>query len=305
MPTFAIECVVECQNNVGESPIWDIETGELWWVDSTGRRVGRPSIFRWNPKTDVLREWSLDLDIGSIALRRDGGLVLAGGDGIYVFDPDRGELERRCTVETMGGRLRLNDGKCDREGRFYVGGMDDKEELKAASLYRLDPDFTLTEIDTGIICSNGPCFSPDNRTFYFADTFQDEIWAYDFDLTSGTVANRRLFSRTDAAGGVADGSTVDAEGYLWNAELISGNLVRYAPDGTVDRRIGMPVRNVTSVMFGGDGLDDIYVTTMARVMHPAVHDRFVAETRPQFGAGALFRIRGLGIRGLPETRFAG
>ncbi len=105
--------------------------------------------------------------------------------------------------------------------------------------------------------------------------------------------------------GVADGSTVDAEGYLWNAQLIAGELVRYAPDGSVDRRIGMPVRNITSVIFGGRELDEIYVTSMARVKHPAVHDRFAVEAKPQFGAGHLYRIRGLGIRGVPEPRFAG
>jgi L-arabinonolactonase len=98
---------------------------------------------------------------------------------------------------------------------------------------------------------------------------------------------------------------VDAEGFLWNAELVRGDLVRYAPDGTIDRKIGMPVRNITSVNFGGDKLDEIYVTSMARVDHPAVHDHFAVEAKPQFGAGALFRVTGLGIRGIPEPRFGG
>jgi sugar lactone lactonase YvrE len=104
---------------------------------------------------------------------------------------------------------------------------------------------------------------------------------------------------------VADGSTVDEEGFLWNAQVIGGDLVRYAPDGTVERRIGMPVRNITSVIFGGEKLDEIYVTSMARVKHPAVHDLFAKEVKPQFLAGSLFRLTGLGIRGLPEPRFAG
>ena len=98
---------------------------------------------------------------------------------------------------------------------------------------------------------------------------------------------------------------MDAEGCLWNAELISGELVRYDPEGNVERKIGMPVRNITSVMFGGDELDEIYVTSMARVKHPAVHDRFHKDVKPQFGAGSLFRITGLGIRGMPEPRFGG
>ena len=106
-------------------------------------------------------------------------------------------------------------------------------------------------------------------------------------------------------GGFADGSTVDAEGYVWNAQVISGNLIRYAPDGSVDLVIGMPVRNITSVMFGGERLDELYITSMARVSHPAAHDHFAVERRPQFAAGSVFRVTGLGIRGLPEHRFGG
>jgi sugar lactone lactonase YvrE len=162
----------------------------------------------------------------------------------------------------------------------------------------------VTKVDQGIICSNGPCWSPDDATFYFADTFQGEMWAYDYDIASGTPRRRRLFASFAQDGGVADGSTVDEEGCVWNAQLISGNLVRYAPDGSVERRIGMPVRNITSVMFGGDKLDELYVTSMARVKHPAVHDRFAKEVKPQFLAGSLFRVTGLGIRGVPEPRFA-
>jgi sugar lactone lactonase YvrE len=183
--------------------------------------------------------------------------------------------------------------------------MDDKEELKICGLWRLDPDLTITEVDNGIICTNGPCWSPDDRTFYLTDTFQGDYWAYDYDIGRGTLANKRVFASYKNDGGVADGSTVDAEGHLWNAQLISGDLVRYAPDGSVERRIGMPVRNITSVNFGGAGLDEIYVTSMARVKHPAVHDRFAKELRPQFLAGSVFRITGLGIKGVPEPRFAG
>ena len=183
--------------------------------------------------------------------------------------------------------------------------MDDKEELGVCSLWRLDADLTLTELDQGIICSNGPCWSPDDRTFYFAYTFQNEMWRYDYDIATGMVSNRRIFRSLRDDAGFADGSTVDAHGFVWNARVIAGELVRYAPDGSVDMLIGMPVRNITSVMFGGDRLDEIYVTSMARVAHPAAHDHFAAESKPQFSAGALFRIKGLGIRGIAEPKFAG
>jgi sugar lactone lactonase YvrE len=303
--TIRIECVLQVHNHLGEGPVWDVEEGRLYWVDGTGRRVGNPSIWRLDPRTGRTESWALDHDVGALALRKERGLVLALDDGFYFFDLAQGRLELIQLVDAEQPRTRLNDGKCDRRGRFFAGGMDDKEELKICGLWRLDPDLTVTKVDEGIICSNGPCWSPDDKTFYFADTFQGEMWAYDYDIASGTPSNRRLFASFAKDAGVADGSTVDEEGCVWNAQLISGDLVRYAPDGSVERRIGMPVRNITSVMFGGDKLDELYVTSMARVKHPAVHDRFAKEVKPQFLAGSLFRVTGLGIRGVPEPRFAG
>jgi L-arabinonolactonase len=300
-----IECVHQCMNHLGEGPVWDVEEGCLYWVDGTGRRIGNPSIWRWNPRTDRVDNWSLDHDVGALALRKNGGVVLALDDGFYFFDLASGRLDLIQRIDADQPRTRLNDGKCDRRGRFFAGGMDDKEELKICGLWRLDPDLRVTRVDEGIICTNGPCWSPDDRTFYLADTFQGEYWAYDYDLESGTLRNKRVFASFRGDAGVADGSTVDADGYVWNAQLISGDLVRYAPDGNVERRIGMPVRNITSVMFGGDKLDEIFVTSMARVKHPAVHDLFAKEAGPQFLAGSVFRVTGLGIRGLPEPRFAG
>ncbi|MCY3731179.1 MAG: SMP-30/gluconolactonase/LRE family protein [Rhodospirillaceae bacterium] len=302
---YRIECVLQCGNHLGEGPVWDVDTGVLWWLDGTGRRVGNPSIWRLDPRTDAVASWSLDHDVGALAVRRNGKLVLALDDGFYLFDPATGTLQLITLIEADEPRSRLNDGKVDRRGRFVAGGMDDKEELAICGLWRLDPDFTVTRIEAGIICTNGPCWSPDDGTFYVADTFVDEFWAYDYDIETGAVSNRRVFATTREVPGVPDGSTVDAEGCLWNAELISGDLVRYDPNGNVERRIGFPVANITSVMFGGENLDEIYVTSMARVKHPAVHDRFRVDTRPQFGAGSLFRLTGLGIRGVPEPRFAG
>jgi L-arabinonolactonase len=301
--SYTIERVLDCGNHLGEGPIWDVEEGKLYWVDGTGRRVGKPAIWRYDPRDGKIENWRLDRDVGAMVLGRDRNAVLALDDGFYFFDFSTGKTELIGLVDAEQPRTRLNDGKCDRRGRFFAGGMDDKEELKICGLWRLDPDLSITKVDGGIICSNGPCWSPDDKTFYFADTFQEEIWAYDYDLATGVPSSRRLFASTKDDAGVADGSTVDAEGYLWNAQLISGDLVRYAPDGTVDRRISMPVKNITSVNFGGPNLDEIYVTSMARVKHPAVHDHFAVEAKPQFGAGSLFRIRGLGIRGVPEPRF--
>ncbi|MDB5805654.1 MAG: putative regulcalcin [Betaproteobacteria bacterium] len=303
--SIKIECVVEAGNHLGEGPVWDVEEGRLYWVDGTGRRVGKPSLWRLDPKSGKVEHWSLDRDIGALALRKNGGAVMALDDGFYFYDYDKEKLDLITLIDAENPRTRLNDGKVDRRGRFFAGGMDDKEELKNCAIWRLDPDLTVTKVDEGIICSNGPCWSPDDKTFYFTDTFQKEYWSYDYDIETGLLSNKRIFVDMKNDPGVADGSTVDAEGCLWNASLISGDLVRYAPDGSVERRIGMPVRNITSVMFGGDKLDEIYVTSMARVKHPAVHELFAKEVKPQFLAGALFRISGLGIQGVPEPRFGG
>jgi len=209
---FKIECVLECGNHLGEGPVWDADEGCLYWLDGTGRRVGNPSIWRLDPRTGATRHWSLAHDVGALALRQRGGAVLALADGFYFFDFTTGELDLITKIEAEQPRSRLNDGKCDRRGRFFAGGMDDKEELKLCGLWRLDPDLSVTLVDDGIICSNGPCWSPDDKTFYFADTFQGEIWAYNYNIVTGTPANRRLFASFKGDPGVADGSTVDAEG---------------------------------------------------------------------------------------------
>ena len=175
--------------------------------------------------------------------------------------------------------------------------MDTLEDNASARLYSLDPSFTLKVLEENIIVSNGPCWSPDRSILYFADTWSGEIWAYDYDIVTGAANNRRCFAKVDrSGGGAADGATVDAEGYLWQALVYSGKLVRYAPDGRVDRVIEMPVRKVTSVMFGGPELDILFVTSMGKPPLP----RFPGDGQAR---GALFAVRDLGVRGLPEHRF--
>ena len=306
--SYKIECVVECENYLGESPIWDVDSGMFYWVDGTGRRKGKDNIFRLNPRTGTFESRLIpDHDIGALALRKDGGLILAVDDGYYFYDFDNGNLNLIELVEQDLHRTRLNDGKVDRRGRFIVGSMDDQEELDICGLWRLDPDLSVSKIGGGIICTNGPSWSPDDTVFYVTCTFKDIMWAYDYDIENGTISNRREFVSTKDLAGVCDGSTVDAEGYIWTAELVTGDIVRRSPDGMEERRIGMPVRNVTSVTFGGDELDEIYVTSMARIDHPGSenHDTFRKELKPQFGAGSVFKISGLGIKGIQEPRFGG
>jgi len=152
-------------------------------------------------------------------------------------------------------------------------------------------------LDDGIICSNGPCWSPDGRLFYFQDSYAGEIRVYDY-AVDGSIANRRCFTTLRTTTGAADGSTVDAEGFVWNAQIFDGLIVCYAPDGHVDRTVEMPVRKVTSLAFGGADMDILYVTSMGKQLH----SHFPAHGA---GRGAVFAVYGMGVRSLPERRLAG
>jgi sugar lactone lactonase YvrE len=256
-------------------------------------------VFRCAADGSEVRAWDVPAKIGSMALRSQGGAVLSLASGFHFLDFKTGETQLIVDPESDKPNNRINDGKVDKRGRFVAGSMDTMEEGPNGALYRLDPDLSLHKLDDKIIVSNGPCWSPDGRIFYFADTWSGEIWAYDYDLDTGGVSNRRTFAKVDrSGGGAADGSTVDAEGFLWNALVYDGRLVRYAPDGSVDRVIQMPVKKVTSVMFGGPNLDILFVTSMAKPPLP----RFPGDG---VSRGSLFAIYDLGVRGVPEPRFAG
>jgi L-arabinonolactonase len=289
-----IEVLVDVKTILGEGPLWDVEEQRLYWIDSFGMNV-----FRATPDGREIRAWDVPQKIGSMALRKSGGAVVSLARGFHFLDFRTGDVELIVDPEPGRTNNRLNDGKVDRRGRFIAGSMDTMEEGPSGALYRLDPDLSLHKLDDKIIVSNGPCWSPDSKTFYFADTWSGEIWKYDYNLATGSVANRRTFAKVDRSrGGAADGSTVDAEGCLWNALVYDGRLVRYRPDGSVDRIIEMPVKKVTSVMFGGPALDILYVTSMAKPPLP----RFPGDGVQR---GSLFAIYDLGIRGVPEPRFAG
>jgi L-arabinonolactonase len=290
-----IDIVVDVKTLLGEGPLWDVEQQRLYWVDSYGQRV-----FRATADGGELRSWLVPAPIGSMALTRDGdGAVVALADGVHLLDFATGETSFVVDPESDLPLNRLNDGKVDRRGRYLFGSLDTSEATRSGRLYRLDPDYDLTVLDDQLICSNGPCWSTDDSTFYFSDTWSGEIWAYDYDIDSGAVSNRRSFATIDRSPvGGFDGSTVDAEGGLWNALVYDGKVVRFAPDGSVDRVVDMPVKKVTSVMFGGPDLDTMYVTSMARTPAPRFPDDPVA-------AGSLFAITGLGVTGVPEPRFGG
>lgn len=297
-----IECVVEAKNYLGEGPVWDPVDGVLYWVDMLDKEV-----WRLDPRTGKTRTWTLPKTVGAFALRERGGGVLTMRDGFYFMDLETGETELVALVDADEPRSLFNDGKVDRRGRFFAGGEDEISESPICGLFRLDPDLTVHELERGIICNNGPSWSPDNGTFYHTDSYRQEIYAYAYDIESGAISNKRVFVNTHDEPGIPDGSTVDEEGYLWNAQIVSGQLVRYAPDGRVDRRVPVPTRTITSIMFGGDDLDVAYLTSMGRTdfLGPEAQKIFGEASKPQPHGGGILAVTGLGVRGLPEHRFAG
>src|SRR5262245_7167102 len=289
---MTVACVVQGRDALGESPIWGPRSRRLWGVDIT-----KPCLQSFGPATGERRVFALPGQFcGCIALRATGGLVLAIERSLHAFDPQTGALTILVKTETDLPDNRLNDGRCDRRGRFWIGTMDADIRSPSGSFYRIGPDGTVTRMFDNVTVPNSTAFSPDDRTLYFADTPRHQILAFDFDIVAGTIANRRIFVDLTHRKGLPDGSCVDAEGFLWNAEFAGGRLVRYAPDGRVDRTVEMPVKHTTSCCFGGDTLDTLYVTTASFPLSE--------EERKTSPAGSLFALQP-GVRGLPEAAFGG
>lgn len=287
-----IEVLVDHPSQLGEGPLWDAQTNRLYWVDTYGR-----ALHSVDAAGDDMKTWSMPEPIGACALREKGGAIVALRSGFFELDFGTGEVNLIKHTHPGELRPRFNDGKTDRQGRFIAGTMDFQEQDPVAALFRMDHDLSVTKIDQDIICSNGPCFSPDGRTMYFADSFLKKIFAYDYDIETGDLLSRRTFASFEAFQGYPDGMTVDSEGGVWVAEVYAGRLLRYDPRGALDRVVGLPVFATTSVMFGGPNLDIAYITSMARPFG----DRYHMEKE----AGCVFAIHGLGVTGIPETRFAG
>jgi len=236
-------------------------------------------------------------DIGSIGLRESGGAVGALRSGFAAIDFCTGEVRRFGNLDLATPAMRFNDGRCDRRGRFWAGTLHENRMPGTAALYRLEATGDCAELVGGLTVSNGITWSPDDRIMYFADSWTKTIFQCDFDLDSGALRNQRIFAEVPPGSGVPDGATVDAEGFLWSANFDGACLTRYAPDGSVDRVIPMPVPRPTSCAFGGENYSVLYVTSAS--INLTQEQRNAAPL-----AGAIFAIDA-GVRGLPEPRFAG
>jgi sugar lactone lactonase YvrE len=287
-----VDCVVRDNFLLGEGPLWNARDRSIWWVDIKG-----PAIHRLAPETGARTTWPMPASVGSFVFRPAGDLVVGLRSGFQLFDPATGALAMIAAPERDKPRNRPNDGKCDRDGRYWCGTMMDGGAEPTGVLYRIDRDRSCRPVLDGIRVPNAICFSPDGATMYFADTREGSIRAYAYDRAAGTLGAMRVLVPPGHAPGSPDGATVDADGCLWSARYGGGLVVRITPDGRVDRAIRLPVTQVTAAAFGGPGLDTLYITTAAQNLPPE-------ELARQPLAGALFAVRP-GVRGLPEADFAG
>ena len=297
----AAECVVDCKSWLGEGPVWSPSEKALYWTD-----VPACTVHRWTPATGERRSWRAPDMVTSMSMRSQGGLIVSTTGEVSTWDLDTDRHESLAAPEANLPDNRSNDGKCDRRGRFWFGTMQNNlnpdgsaKPLTAStgSLWRIDGDGSSHCMESGIGISNTLAWSPDNRVMYFGDSLAG-IHAYDFDIDTGGIANRRDFAMTeDPELGIPDGSTIDAEGFLWNARWDGGCLLRWAPDGTIDRKVTLPCSRVTSAIFGGADLDVLYVTT-------ARYDLSEGDLAEQPLAGGIFAID-TGTKGIAETPFTG
>ncbi|MBI3970845.1 MAG: SMP-30/gluconolactonase/LRE family protein [Chloroflexi bacterium] len=267
----------------GEGPLWHTIERRVYWLD-----IPEGRIFRYDPATGTHEQ---RYDTGGEAI---GGTTMQA-DGALLLLMERGAIKRwrEGEVTTMVEEIpeerntRFNDVIADPRGRVFGGTMATKE--RPGKQYRIDTDGSYQVVIDEVHVPNGMGFTPDHRQLYFTDTPKLTIFRFDYDEATGEIGNRQVFVKTPEGEGVPDGMTVDAEGYVWSARWDGSCLVRYAPDGTEDRRIHFPVKKVSSVIFGGDDYTDMYVTTAGG---------HIKQTDGEH-AGALFRLN-LGIKGVPE-----
>jgi L-arabinonolactonase len=288
------EVVVSSQAAHGEGVFWSAEHQLLYWTDMFGQCV-----WTYAPDRDEANKWPTPGKVCCFAARLGrpwNEVVAAFSDGFAFVDLLTGDRKDIAKVGADIPGHRLNDGRTDRQGRFLAGGMDEKTFKPCSSVWRLDPDLRVEELFTEVGIANGACFSPDGRTYYFADSQVGEIEAFNYDTETGRVSGRRTIART-AAPGAPDGSCVDAEGFVWNAVWDGYRVARYAPDGRLDRTIDVPVRKPSCCAFGGRDLATLYIITSRS-------DESAEDLAARPTSGDLFAVRP-GVVGLADAPFAG
>ena len=288
------ELAFKAEAQIGEGALWDSERELLYWID-----ISNGEIHLFNPADGADRlVANVGQYIGTVVQRAGGGLLAAMQRGLYFVNED-GALTQICDPEKGKPRNRFNDGKCDPAGRFWAGTMPiDCMEPKVGSLYRLDSSLTVTKMLDGITISNGIIWSPDHKTMYYADTPTGVVEAFDYDINSGDISNRRTVIRIANGEGGPDGITIDSEGMLWVAQWGGWKVGRYDPaDGKLLDEVRVPAAQVSSCAFGGSNLDELFITT-ARI---GITE---ANLKSQPLAGSLYRVK-TAVKGLKADKFKG
>ena len=279
---------------LGESPVWHPRENALYYADIPGHKLQR-----FDPASGELRHWDFGTDVASLAPRMDGTLLLAMRDGLWVFDPASGERCRLAEPPYDPSNERFNDGKCDPQGRFWVGTIYEPRDPPLASLHCFAKG-RLTKRAEGFAVMNGLAWSPDGRTMHWSDTKAHTIFAADFDPASGALSRRRVFASFPVKqagqplagyGGRPDGAAMDAEGCYWTAMFEGQRLLRLSPEGEIVREVELPVRCPTMPCFGGPDLKTLYITS-SRENRPA------AELLDQPWAGCVLALD-VDVPGLP------
>ncbi len=289
-----LEHYLPVQNKLGETPIWEPGEKALYWVD-----WGGGPLYRYEPDTGKCDSYPMTMPATALARRASGGLIVVTQTEILGWNPVKHEFTPIVGLpDPNRPTLHYNDCVVDRQGRLLVGAVDEVDPwAPLGSLWRLDPDGTLHVLDEQLATPNGIGLSPDGNKLYVTNMRNHGILVYDYDTTAGLVSNRKLFAYVPKEQGLPDGLIVDAEGFVWSGHWDGWRLTRYAPDGKIERQVRFPINHVICFAFGGDNLDELYVTT--------AWWGFTDEEREKMPfAGDLFRYRP-GIKGLVEPAFAG
>ncbi|MEL6666251.1 MAG: SMP-30/gluconolactonase/LRE family protein [Pseudomonadota bacterium] len=282
-------CVAPTGCVLGEGPLWSPSEGFLWWVD-----IKRAKLHRYNPKTGNTRRYDLPIHASALALS-DGGLIMIGDREVGRYDTATESYEKITDINEPDG-FRTNDAGIAPDGSLWFGTMNEDGDIPEGQYYKLTPELTIERIGLPeVMVTNTMEFSPDGSTFFTCDSAEQMILAFDHDAETGALSNRRVFASTLEAGCYPDGSALDAEGFLWSAQWAGSRLVRYAPDGTIDEVVKLPISRPTSCAFGGESLQTLYITSARDGLSDAALDR-------QPMAGSLFAID-VEIQGLPVPEF--
>lgn len=285
-----VDVALPVKASLGECPRWDEQNQHLYWVD-----INRGELHCFNPQTGADEFITFEEEVGCFSLRQQGGFVLGMRSGFYLLSAWGGALEFVADPEIGLDKNRFNDGRCDALGRFIAGSVYPPKDHDGANLWSLNKDGSVKKLVDGLLTSNGVAFSPDNKILYYANTPKHAIYASDYDLESGDIANTRLFHQFPLGQGRPDGAAIDEEGHYWTALYEGGRIARLDPLGQIVEEIEIPARCPTMLAFGDADLKTLYVTSTANRPEPEL------DELPH--SGAVFKVR-VDVPGLIEHRCA-